>query len=360
MATSTPQSLELLATYRSKIDVALRQFFGTMPVLLGIDLSAHSQQALDRLAAYAQRPGKRIRGSLAAAVYDDATHQPFSAVGIQLGLALELVQDYLLIIDDVMDKSALRRGQPALHTSYAVEAKAYGGQHEADMLAINIGVLAQHLANLVLTNAAIPPAVLGQVFAALHTNISATAFGQLDDLYQQLGRPVNEADILRKYRFKSSYYTFINPLQLGLTASGQATAETLESCKEFGEPAGIAFQLHDDYLGIFGNSELLGKSNLDDIQEGKYTLLVQYAVDHGKAADVQRLKTILGNLTTTLADLRTVQAIFTRAGAKDYTRQLTREYAAAAKQSLVRRPIGSQSFRELLGDVLDYSIERQT
>jgi len=353
-------TLAALQAYRQKIDTALQEFFAELPDLLQVDLSEHSQQALATLGEYSLRPAKRIRGALAAATYDDGTGQQFATVGIQLAVVLELVQDYLLILDDVMDKSVTRRGQPTLQLLYAAETKDYGGETEANMLAINVGVVTQHLANLALIRMQLPPEVLARAIAIMHGNIGATGFGQLDDLYQRVGRDVTEADIIRKYRLKSSYYTFVNPLQLGLTTAGLATNERLETCKTFGEAAGIAFQLRDDYLGMFGDADETGKSNLDDMREGKYTLLVHHALEHASAAEITSLKNILGNPKATAADLQLLQDIFTRSGAARYTQKLAHDYAEQAKASLRAQPIGSQQLQDLLAELVDYSVERHT
>ncbi len=360
MATVASTGLDALRPYRERIDVALERFFADIPGVADLDVSAHSKQALALLKAYSLRPGKRIRGSLASLSYDAATQgESYGNIGLRLGVVLELVQNYLLIVDDVMDKSRLRRGEPALHVLYEPAAKGHGGAHEANMLAVNVGLLTQHFANLLLAQLEVPAEARVQAFAILHRNISATGFGQLDDLYQQPGREVSELDIIRKYRLKSSYYTFVNPLQLGFALGGRGTAETLAACRAFGEPAGIAFQLHDDYLGIFGDAKRLGKPTLDDIREGKFTLLIQYALAHAVQADKQLLLSILGNSRATSADLATVERILTATGAKTYNHQQERHYALAAKRQLAKQPIGNVSFQKLLADVVDYAIERR-
>jgi len=359
MTTNVSQSLELLAAYRRKIDVALQQCFDEALALLSVDLSNHSQQALKYMREYSLRPAKRIRGALGAVTYDTATHEEFSSVGLQLAVVLELMQSYLLIVDDVMDKSGTRRGRPTLHKLYEADAKGFGELHEAEMLAVNAGLLTQHLANIVLARIAVPPQVLQQAFLVLHKNIAATGFGQLDDMYQRAGRPLEEADVIRKYRLKSSYYTFINPLQLGFTLAAKATPELMQACQDFGEAAGIAFQLHDDYLGVFGDPALLGKPTLDDIREGKVTLLSHYALTHAKTADQTTLLGILGNETADVADLKRVRQIFTDCGATAYNQDRALSYAKSAKKQLAAKPFKDSAFQDLLAALVDYSIERQ-
>jgi len=351
--------LDRLRAYRPLIDAEMARFMADAPELFGVELSEHSQRALRHLSDYSTRAGKRIRGSLAALTYDTAAGTFHAEQAIQLGVVLELMQNYLLIVDDVMDKSVLRRSQPTVHELYRELTVDFGGEHEANMLAVNIGILAQHLANLLLSTIDAPKDRLDEAFRVLHTNIAATGFGQLDDLYQQPGREVSAEDIARKYRLKSSYYTFINPLQLGFVLAGKADDSRLRACVRFGEPAGIAFQLHDDYLGIFGEHSKTGKPALDDIREGKYTLLMHYALEHAEPAESKRLRAILGKADADQSELNTVQTILEITGAKDYCQAQAAAQVARAKEALEANELGDKDFRSTLSALVDFSVTRE-
>lgn len=349
-------SLQALSEYRGAIEADLRQFFSEAPSLLDVDLSKYGNQALEHLEAFCLRPGKRIRGALAALAYDSVVQEQQAPAGIRLGVALELTQAYLLIIDDVMDRSELRRGEPTLHILYGTEV---ADSRQAEMIAINIGLLAQHLASLCVSTIEAPAKNIVQVMQLLERNIAATAFGQLDDISQLFGPKTSEADIIRKYTLKSSYYTFVNPLQLGLALAGAGTKSTLAACAAYGIPAGVAFQLHDDYLGIFGDSAKLGKANLDDIREGKFTLLMQYALTHGDQQTQQALMQIVGNQRATLDDLESVKALLQSTGAKEYCWQQVQHFAHAAKLSLQEKPVGPIGLSFALAGIVDYAVTRE-
>jgi geranylgeranyl diphosphate synthase type I len=351
--------LDKLRDYKAEIDAEMGRFMAEAPIMFGVELSDHSRAALQHLTDYSTRTGKRIRGSLVALAYDTAAGTKHAKQAIQLGVVLELMQNYLLIVDDVMDKSAVRRSQPTLHELYRELATDFGGEHEANMLAVNVGVLAQHLANLLLSTIDVPAERLPAAFRVLHTNIAATGFGQLDDLYQQPGRVVSGEDIIHKYRLKSSYYTFVNPLQLGFTMAGFGDERVLQACSAYGEPAGIAFQLHDDYLGIFGDADKLGKPNLDDIREGKYTLLVHYTLEHAIADDAKTLRTMLGNPAASATDLEIARGIITESGALDYCQTQARHYAEQAKVALQTGSLGDETFHSVLTALVDYSVSRE-
>jgi geranylgeranyl diphosphate synthase type I len=357
---STAPTSTLLAAYKEDINEALETFFSEVPDMLSLGLSAVSKDALVKLQEYTLRPGKRIRGALGAAAYDRTGQTEHAPAGIALGVALELMQSYLLIVDDVMDESDLRRGQPTVHREYVRQADQIGDKHEANMLAINVGLIAQHLANLVLIRVTERPERLVSSLWRMHLNITATGFGQIDDMYQRVGRTVTEQDVVRKYYLKSSYYTFVNPLQAGLALAGKADEASLRKIKAFGEPAGAAFQLHDDYLGVFGDAPETGKMNIDDLKEGKYTMLVHYALKHGKPEEVAVLRSLLGNKNIRQADVAQARDIFTRTGAKKFVETEAKRYAATAQQHLEQMKIWDDAFKSMLADLVTYSISRQS
>jgi geranylgeranyl diphosphate synthase type I len=345
--------------YRSKVDAALEQFFVGLPELLHQDLSVQSLDALAKLKEYTLRPGKRIRGSLAAFSYDYTTGKQYGIEGLQLAVALELAQSYLLVVDDVMDRSNMRRGLPTVHQLYlSDQPEDEKDVHLANMLAVNVGLIAQHLVNIVLARISEKPERVQEATLVLHKNIAATGFGQIDDASQVIGKPFTEADILRKYRMKSSYYTFVNPLQLGVILGGGDTRENMQEIESFGIDAGIAFQLKDDLLGVFGTSKETGKSCTDDLEEGKYTLLVQYALDHADAADVAYLKKVLGTPNISDTTAQKIQAIFDRCGAKQYAEAMIHTYADNALKCIKNSDFWNSHTQNALSEIVNFSINR--
>jgi len=94
---------------------------------------------------------------------------------------------------------------------------------------------------------------------------------------------------------------------------------------------GIAFQVKDDLLGIFGESTETGKSNLDDLKEGKITLLIQHCLEHGSSEQKEQIKAILGNRYLDDSDLELVRVILTESGSYDYAQTLAENYINMAK-----------------------------
>lgn len=351
---------EQLGSYKEAINGALQQFFAALPSQLDIDIAGEGQNALQKIEEYSLRPGKRIRGALACFAYDYASGQEQGKSGLQAAVALELVQNYLLIVDDVMDRSAMRRGKPTIHELYLAEQNQEPKDaHLANMLAINAGLITQHLVNIVVAQIDEDPARIREAMLLLHKNIMATGFGQIEDASQHKGVAVSEEDIFRKYTLKSGYYTFVCPLQLGVVLAGKSDPDLLKEITDFGLAAGIAFQLKDDLLGVFASSDTTGKPNTDDIEEGKYTLLVQYAVAHAPEHEKNTLLEILGKQNISEQELAKVQEILESTGAKKYTETKISEYADKAKSLIAANTFWDESAKAVLTGIINYSIERE-
>lgn len=349
-----------LEDLRGEIDAHIAARLEVLPRELGVDVSANGERVYKLLREFALRPGKRIRGALAMVAYDMFGGKNHRAA-LDLALAVELVQNYLLIVDDVMDRSELRRGGQTIHRQYqGMLQREYATrdfEHLGNMIGVNVGLIAQHFAVLVLSSIDELPERVLRAERIFQTNVAATGFGQMDDLMNEAGQPMTLDDVRHMYMLKSSYYSFVNPLQLGAVLAG-ADDGVLEPIKQFGERAGLAFQLQDDLLGMFGDQHITGKSSLDDLREGKMTLLVRHALKAASPAELRTLKGALGNKDVTSAQHTAVQAVLVRLGSRDYVAQEARAAAQAALGTLTAQP-WNVSGKAFLTRLMDYIVVRE-
>jgi geranylgeranyl diphosphate synthase type I len=187
----------------------------------------------------------------------------------------------------------------------------------------------------------------------LNRDIALTNIGQLDDISQTLSNPPAYEDAMRRYQQKTSYYTFVDPITLGRTLAGETNVRL--AAESFGIPAGMAFQLSDDILGLYGTPDTTGKSNLDDVREGKYTFLIHYALERANQEQRMRLEEILGNASANEGDLRIVQDIVTETGAYEQAQDDAKRYAEAAVEAA---RVWSNPFQSMLVDIVHFAIER--
>jgi geranylgeranyl diphosphate synthase type I len=349
-----------LERLRAEINQQLGEYFAALPNGLNIAMSADGRQALERLQEFTMRPAKRIRGALAMLGYEmfGGTRH---AAALDLAVVVELMQSYLLIVDDVMDRSVERRGGTTLQLQYyAALQEQFGDKspaHQGDMMALNIGLLAQHLAAGLLNEIDELPARVLRAGQVAQANLIATGLGQMDDLLNQAGKPTNLEAIRQMYKLKSSYYTFVNPLQTGAALAG-ASESQLRPLKEFGLHAGVAFQLQDDIMGMFGDEQQTGKSPLDDLREGKLTMLMQHALEHAAPAELQIIHASLGNEQVTAAQHAGIRQLLTQLGSRNYVHQQAQQEVVLALQVLHAQPGWEPGAVAFLTELLNYIINR--
>jgi geranylgeranyl diphosphate synthase type I len=238
----------------------------------------------DLLVDFVASGGKRLRPEFLWCGWRAAGGAVDSEPVLTVGAALELIQACALIHDDVIDRSDSRRGRPATHRAVAKEHADAGLSGDSEHFGVSAAVLLGDLAlawadDLYTTGAAELGAVQRSlpVWRAMRTEVLS---GQLLDLVATAAvttDPATQAaDAMRVNRFKTAAYTVERPLHLG-AALAEASAETVAALRTYGADIGVAFQLRDDLLGVYGDPAVTGKPAGDDLLEGKRTLLLATA-----------------------------------------------------------------------------------
>ncbi|WP_425608719.1 polyprenyl synthetase family protein [Streptomyces albipurpureus] len=251
--------------------------------------SVFAEEVAGRLADFVLRGGKRLRAGFVWwgwRVGGGTADGPQADAALQLGAALELLQGCALIHDDVMDESPIRRGAPAVHAGFAelhAHARMRGSSASfGTAAAVLCGDLALSWADDLMTVTALS-CVQGmrvhQEWQAMRTELVA---GQYLDMHAQANRSSEVAQAVRIAGLKSALYTVERPLALGAALAG-ADEATTSALRSAGRCAGIAFQLRDDLLGVFGDPAITGKPSGDDLRDGKPTYLRAAAVQLAKS-----------------------------------------------------------------------------
>lgn len=245
---------------------------------------------VDSLTNFVLGGGKRLRPTFAWWGWRGAGGSPDGPEArsvLRAVSALELVHACALVHDDLMDDSTTRRGTLTVHVDFAARHRAAGwlGAPErfGSAAAILLGDIALAWADDMLRGAGLWPDQLRRahtVWQSMRTELLAGQY--LDVLTQASGDETPEA-ALRIDRYKTAAYTVERPLHLGAVI-GAAHPALIGAYRRFGADIGVAFQLRDDLLGIFGDPEVTGKPAGDDLREGKRTLLLAYGL---RTADEQ-------------------------------------------------------------------------
>jgi geranylgeranyl diphosphate synthase type I len=277
--------------------------------------------AVDAMEAFVLRGGKRVRPTFAWAGYRAAGPcRTLPDEMLTVCAALELVQTCALIHDDIIDRSDSRRGHPTVHRQFEEGHRAAGwlgaADHYGQGAAILLGDLALAWADDLLVGAGFGTDVFGQVapvWSGMRTEVLA---GQLLDIRTEASGDESPAAAHRVMRFKTAAYTVERPLQLGAVIGGGDEA-LVDALRSFGTDIGVAFQLRDDLLGVFGDPSVTGKPAGDDLLAGKRTALLAAALDFADTNDpvaAQRLRDGVGRDLGS-ADLAEITGIIENSGA---------------------------------------------
>ncbi|GAB3464060.1 polyprenyl synthetase family protein [Actinophytocola sediminis] len=289
------------------------------------ELARTFARAVDHLSDFALRGGKRLRPTFAwwgwRAAGGDADG-PTARTVLRTVSALELIQTCALVHDDIMDASELRRGQPTVHVRFTEAHRAGGWLGEPERFgaaaAILLGDLALAWADDMFESAPLTPAMRAAARDPWQSMRAEMFAGQYLDVLAQAEGDESEERALGVARLKTAAYTVERPLHLGVALAG-ADQPTVDAVRTFGTDIGVAFQLRDDVLGIYGDTELTGKPAGDDLREGKRTLLVAlslgYAERDGRHADAELLRGALGDPDLAPATIERVRELMVEVGA---------------------------------------------
>ncbi|MHC3004785.1 polyprenyl synthetase family protein [Gordonia sp. GN26] len=316
-ASPTPTSLDAVP---AAVETELRSFFD-VAVPAAAEIAPVVGTAAELVRDFVLQGGKRIRPVFAFAGWrcgmtesDRAEADPASNVGreardaLRVGAALELVQACALIHDDIIDQSDTRRGHPTLHRVFQSRHAAASWAGDAADHGVAAAILAGDLAlawadDLVhdhrpgvtagtVEYRALPPAV-GATWAAMRTEVLG---GQFLDIVNEASGDDSAAAAYRVMEFKTAAYTVARPLELGARLAG-ASEDLVATLRKIGHDLGIAFQLRDDQLGVFGDPERTGKPSGDDLISGKRTALLATALRRADDSDPalgNRLRDFIG------------------------------------------------------------------
>ncbi|MCP4202396.1 MAG: polyprenyl synthetase family protein [bacterium] len=270
-----------------------------------------------RLREFVARGGKRLRPALVFFAYEGCGGVDREVV-LPLAMSTELLHTYLLIHDDIMDSADVRRGRPTAHILFEADhrGKRWVGdsQHHGESVAILLGDLA-HSCAVELFLEAQAHVVRPELSACFTAMCQEVVLGQYLEMTAPYRESLSKEDLLKVLRLKSGRYSVERPIALGALAAG-ASGQTLEGLANYGKALGEAFQLKDDLLGVFGASDTVGKSVDSDIAEGKFTVLVQQALERSDDQGRDLLEAALGNRGVTEPQLTAAREVVEASGAR--------------------------------------------
>lgn len=269
------------------------------------------------------RPAKRLRASFVYYSYLLGNKTPDEKI-YKAAMAAELIHTALLMHDDFMDEDEVRRGLPTTHKYFED-----GNKHYGESMAVDVGDAVLLMGYELLMESGFESELVNEATKQYLRGVVNTAFGQASDV--TIGRDMNwkEDDVLAIHKGKTAIYTYENPLFTGAIL-GEVSKETYSILHDYSMDGGLAFQIQDDILGVFGDSEKTGKSDDSDLLQGKVTLLVLEVMKSGSEQDKKDLMAIWSKRKAEKNDIEKAKAAIINCGALDHSRKISKEYAAKA------------------------------
>jgi geranylgeranyl diphosphate synthase type I len=263
--------------------------------------------------------GKRIRPLMMYYGYKAAGGTDTKEI-LKTSISIELIHAFLLMHDDIIDRDDLRHGKKTMHARYRDYNKHFlfnnNAEHFGVSIAIIVGDFIYSLGNQILFESNFDSKLIVRALNKMQGIVGKTCIGEMQDVYMEYSKNVSESDILKMYENKTAKYTFEGPLQLGAMLAG-ADEQFCEKLSDYAIPVGIAFQIRDDMLGVFGDEKKTGKPVGSDIAEGKKTFLVSRTYKNASKKQQQDLKKLMGNENIDLEGVEKFRTIVKQTGAQE-------------------------------------------
>lgn len=254
------------------------------------------------------RGGKRVRPAFAYWGYRAVTADPDLPVdddALRLFSALELLHACALVHDDVIDDSATRRGWPTVHVHFTDLHRSSSWRGSSEQFGRSAAILLGDL-SLVWADDIIAAANLDddgrrrvrRVWSDIRTEVLG---GQYLDIVAESSGAESIESAMNVNTYKTASYTISRPLQFGAAAAADRP-DVQRIFYELGTDLGVAFQLRDDVLGVFGDPAVTGKPSGDDLRSGKRTVLLAEAVQRATASDSAAADRLRAGIGTELSD----------------------------------------------------------
>jgi len=314
------------------------------------------------------RGGKRLRAFLVLIGYWSVDWGSDIEKIRYLMTGIEFLQSYLLVHDDIMDRDLVRRGGPTVHKWFSdkcFEKRLIGDcKHYGVSQAIVSGDYLETLAIYCFTKLELSRENLSKLLERYTRGLRLVSYGQYLDVLMSM-KPLHsvcEKDVYTIHMLKTASYTVELPLHLGAIASEKYSDELLYELSRYALPAGIAFQMRDDILGLYGREEVTGKPMGSDVREKKKTLLVVKAYENASEEDRMFLEDVFDRRKREEIgeeDVIRVQEIVKKTGAYDYVTKVMENEALKARNALYESRLMNENAKKALLWLLEYFIKRE-
>ena len=341
--TAAPSAIELASAVTDQLREYLKERRSHC-AYIGTDY-AELTAALEE---FVLRGGKRLRPAFAYWGWRAVADREADPSILRFFAALELLHACALVHDDVIDDSATRRGLPTVHRLFADQHRDRHWRGSADQFGVSAAILLGDLA-LVWADDIVATTELSTdarrrvqlVWSDIRTEVLG---GQYLDIVAESSGATTVASAMTVNTYKTASYTVTRPLQLGAAAAADRP-DVQAIFHEVGTDIGVAFQLRDDVLGVFGDPAVPGKPSGDDLRSGKRTVLLAEAVELADKSDPVAAELLRSSIGTELSDAQVrevclaIESVGALAAVEQHIDMLTRR----SLEALNAAPIDAQA-----------------
>lgn len=285
--------------------------------------------------------GKRFRPFLTMVSCESVSGDPEKALPLAAGL--ELIHNFTLVHDDIMDHSVLRRNLPAVHVKFGEPAAILAG----DML------FAKAFEAVLSTSLDFP--IFKQLQQGFIDCIIAICEGQQLDMEFEVRKTVTEQEYLEMISKKTGALFELSAKGGGLVGGGNP--KEVAALQTYGMTLGLAFQIWDDYLDMSSTKSTLGKDIGNDIRNGKKTLIAVHSLTHATGKQKKLLDDCFGNRDASEHDIAMVYDLFQELGSVAYAHQRAMQFVSQAKEAI--SVLEQSTAKDLLHQLIEYTIQRE-
>lgn len=351
--------MQELGEFKKKIDNEIETFLNEKILKLS-KKDAWVAEGMEYVKKMVLTGGKRIRPSLVYWGYRCSGGQDEEKI-LKACVGIELVHIFLLIHDDIIDRSQKRHGIETVNIWAEGKGKKMFENGDRRRFGYSMGMIfgdtVYAWAIQAIIEARLDSEKTLEAINYLQEIVETTIVGESQDVVIEYKKEVSEEEVIEMCKNKTAKYTFEGPLRLGGILAG-ASDKVLNSFSEYGIPIGIAFQIQDDILGVFGSEEKMGKSAASDIEEGKKTILTTFVFSDKNILHREKMEAILGKKDLSGEEINEFQQIIMDSGALKNAKLRSLEYAKESKKALEKSDILNEG-KEFLGGLADYIINRE-
>ncbi|MFT4309598.1 MAG: polyprenyl synthetase family protein [Candidatus Woesearchaeota archaeon] len=337
---------DMIYKYRERIDNAITEYYKEEAKRRDYTSSFY-RKIHANMEDFVLSGGKRLRPLLLLLGYMGYSPEGTSPdKAIKAAAAVEIFHSFLLVHDDIVDKDDMRRGKPAMHMRLAPHIPP-GITKPQDIAIITGDMMLFHSLALLYETPLESHRVMNAARIMTDAAIS-TAIGEIYDLLDN-NKSLTKTEfehILFVMTYKTSRYTISMPLAMGAALAG--SNKKYEDFEEIANLLGVAFQLQDDLLGVFGDTQKIGKSVTSDIEEGKKTLIMKWLYDDSTEEEREFLLDNLGKGTIDKDSFEKIRELIILHGIKDRIEKYIDEMLVEAREEVKGLGMNDQGTKFLL------------